>query len=812
MNKEQRFYNALKDVFVGAKVEGQSGYINLMKIKSRYFESVFQQLNKDINDALIPFPDFRDELFDKLYNFYHRYFSKSGSIYFTYTPIHQNVYEQVYTDDRDVILFWKTNMLYYVKTDRLFKNMGIEVDDFKFFFDVSTLEHKRANEKRELVYEFKEKRNDGVAVFNVSYSEKGKKTKTTELVKAAKKAGIKLDENILAQAFRVFEKQSEVDYFINKNAKKFLQEQLDIWLYQYVFSGESQWTEDRIKQLQTLRDIASKIIDFISQFEDELVRIWNKPKFVLNSNYVITLDRLAERNIELVEKIINHQNFGEQCKEWKELGIVSEVNTDAVIQNKPGGKELSKGYKYLPVDTKYFKDLEPEVLGLFDDLDESLDGWLIKSENYQALSTILPKFKGRVQTIYIDPPFKTGKDFHYIDKFQDSTWLTLIENRLLLAKDFLSNTGSIFVHLDWNANYLGRQLLNSLLPSVSEIIWNTNATKDEESGLFSYKSFGEKFVRQHDTIYRYSKKDDYQFTKLWKPNRNTTKLAIRWLDLISRSSKKQPQKLEDYGFYIECYDSENNFIDKEIIVDEKVYPIGDIWNDIYSFMQSELRISENLGFQTQKPENLMRRIIQSTSRRNEIVLDYFAGSGTTVVASHKLQRKWVGVEMADYFNEFYNDDSQKKLGMLGRMKIVLAGDKDFTAVDKERRSHLSKDINWQGGGFFKYYHLEQYEDTLRKAVYEDADLFTNPYQDPYSQYVFLKDEKMLGSLEVDYGNNKVKVDLSKLYQNIDIPETLSNLLGKWIKKITPDYVELENGDKINLKNLDYKMIKPLIWW
>ena len=76
----------------------------------------------------------------------------------------------------------------------------------------------------------------------------------------------------------------------------------------------------------------------------------------------------------------------------------------------------------------------------------------------------------------------------------------------------------------------------------------------------------------------------------------------------------------------------------------------------------------------------------------------------------------------------------------------------------------------------------------------------------------MKDLKLLEALEVDYENNKVKVDLSKLYSNIDIPETLSNLLGKWIKRITYDYVEFEDGERIDLKNLDYKLIKPLIWW
>jgi len=76
----------------------------------------------------------------------------------------------------------------------------------------------------------------------------------------------------------------------------------------------------------------------------------------------------------------------------------------------------------------------------------------------------------------------------------------------------------------------------------------------------------------------------------------------------------------------------------------------------------------------------------------------------------------------------------------------------------------------------------------------------------------MRDLKMLEALKIDYKNNKVRVDLRKLYENIDIPETLSNLLGRWIKKITPDYVEFENGEKIDLKNLDYKLINPLILW
>ena len=154
--KEKRFFQALQDVFVGAKIEGESGFVNLMRIKSRYYErGVFPRLKEDIDRVLELSPEFREELFDRLYDFFKRYFSESGSIYFRFTPPHEHVYEKVYTDEKDVVFFWKTHMLYYVKTDRLFHSMTVEVDGFRFFFDVSTLEYKRANEKRSLVYEFK---------------------------------------------------------------------------------------------------------------------------------------------------------------------------------------------------------------------------------------------------------------------------------------------------------------------------------------------------------------------------------------------------------------------------------------------------------------------------------------------------------------------------------------------------------------------------------------------------------------------------------------------------------------------------------
>lgn len=102
MTKEEKFYKSLQDVFIGAKIEGQGGYVNLMRIKSNYYKKIEGLLKEDIKKALEKYPTFREKLFDKLYTFFNRYFSESGSIYLRYTTVHQNVYEKVYTDGKDV--------------------------------------------------------------------------------------------------------------------------------------------------------------------------------------------------------------------------------------------------------------------------------------------------------------------------------------------------------------------------------------------------------------------------------------------------------------------------------------------------------------------------------------------------------------------------------------------------------------------------------------------------------------------------------------------------------------------------------------
>jgi adenine-specific DNA-methyltransferase len=808
MTKEQKFFHALQNLFIGAQLEGTGGFINLMKIKSNYYSKIEERLKQDIDNALKQYPAFRDELFDKLYSFFHRYFTQNGSIYFNDTPFHNNIYEKIYTNNKDIMLFWKTHMLYYIKTDRIFKSLPIEFDNLKFYFNASTIEHKKANEKRNLIYELAEVKEDKTIVLNVFYSEKGKTTKNDEILKELKKKHINMSEEQLERALSIFERQSEVDFFINKNAKAFLQEQFKLWTYQYFWNGAKEWTADRINQLQILKNIAFNIIDFIAQFENELVKIWNKPKFVKNAHYVITLNKI--KNYTLIEKILHHPNFHKQLNEWQELGFVNETfNTNDVLKPNIISTELAKQYQSLPIDTQYFKDLEPEILSLFDNLNNALDGWLIKSENYQALNTLLPKFKEKVQTIYIDPPFNldSSDQFLYRTNYKDANWATLLENRIRIAKDWLNEKGSIFVRCDYNGNWIVRCLLDEIFGKENfrnELIVNRSGIPQS----FMYL----KFNPATDSLFFYGKSEKSQIIPI-KIKRDVTK--IKWIPMHIHKENKFMNKIyidnEEFiapkGRHFPSQNLVQNLISEgriKIVEKEYIDVFGNKQKRMPYYLPKDFDILESnwtdipgytsiWGFSTENAEILLKRVIESTSNEGNLVMDFFLGSGTTIAVAHKLGRKWIGVEMGEHFYTV----------ALPRMKKVLFYDK----------SGISKEVKeYKGGGFFKYYELEQYEEALAKTVYENHDMFLVGNKSVYEQYVFLKDEKMLRAMEIDYENGKVKVDLTKLYSNIDIAETLSNLTGKWIKRIGESEVEFEDGSKVNMKDIDYKLIKPLIWW
>jgi adenine specific DNA methylase Mod len=241
-------------------------------------------------------------------------------------------------------------------------------------------------------------------------------------------------------------------------------------------------------------------------------------------------------------------------------------------------------------------------------------------------------------------------------------------------------------------------------------------------------------------------------------------------------------------------DLQGNLVEGEPEMLQSEYEILDTnWLDIPGY-------STTWQFTTENSEILLKRVIESTSNEGDLVMDFFLVSGTTTATAHKLKRKWIGIEMGEHFYSV----------VLPRMKKVLAYDKSGISKEKDLKEKYNEN---NAGGFFKYYELEQYEEILRKAKYleskEQKTLFDKDFN-----YIFSTDPKMLEAIELDYENNKVKVDLTKIYpeKQIDIAETLSNLKGKWIKRISKDEVEFEDGEKVDFKNLDYRSIKNLIWW
>ncbi|MDW8294518.1 MAG: site-specific DNA-methyltransferase [Aquificaceae bacterium] len=823
--RERLFYETLKNLFVGAKVEGKSGYINLIRIKSKYYSKIEELIKRDIEEILQKWPDFREELFDKLYSFFKNYFSESGSVHFSSSGVHNQVYERVYGDGEDVSLFWKTRGLYYVKTDRLFRSMRVEIEGKKFYFDASQIEHRKSNERKSLYYQF-DKVEGGELRLKVQYGEGGVRTDLEEICRQAKASGVSLKEEELEKAIRTFERQGEADFFLHRRAREFLKEQFDLWLYRYLTDTGVEWTQERIEQVQWLKRVAYKLIDFVGQFEEELVRIWEKPKFVRRSNYVVSLDRIASKKggKEVIKKLIQHAGWKEQVREWIELGIL-EREPEALME----GDVIKGKYRFLPIDTKYFKDVELEVLKLFHPLDRELDGWLIKSENWQALNTILPKFRGKVQTIYIDPPFNLegSNQFLYLTNYRDSTWATMLENRLILAKEFLKESGSIFLRCGQKGNWIARCLMDQIFGEENYrneiIIKRGKRTESRE---------GKRFESDTESLFFYAKDKDRMFP-FRVPLRRKREEEMEWTSMFFPEERGDPlrvifgigirapvgthwqfsqerieQEAKKGNIRIICKRCSYIHQDPEVTIEScpqcgsvdfraeyrrREVPLTNNWTDIPGYVYT---VSKSTGFQTENSETLLRRVIESTSEEGDLVMDFFLGSGTTCAVAHKLRRKWIGVEMGEHFYGV----------VLRRMKRVLAYDKSGISEEEGVKEKYNKN---SAGGFFKYYELEQYEDTLSKVKYEDEEPFEG-FEDTYGAYLFMKDEKLAWVLEL--GEQEVCVNFFNLYDDVDLAETLSNLTGKFLESIHEWGVVFEGGERIAWNDVDYRLVKPLLWW
>ena len=320
------------------------------------------------------------------------------------------------------------------------------------------------------------------------------------------------------------------------------------------------------------------------------------------------------------------------------------------------------------------------------------DNLIIKGNNLLSISSLLAKYEGKIKLIYIDPPFNTNSDsFRYNDSFNHSTWLTFMKNRLQIAKKLLTEDGSIYIQIDYNEVHYLKVLMDEVFGTECfqrEIIWDTQV-------LSGYKTMVDNWIRGHDTILFYTKKaKGFMFNKQKMPHRK------EYLDRFDKIDENGRKYFDGRG--------KKRYLD-EAIANGK--PVGDVWYDIMSFQQIPTA-KERVEFSTQKPEALLRRIIQSATNEGDVVLDFFAGSGTTGIVAHKLHRKYI---MCEQIND------QVSIQVKRAYRVVLGNDP----------GNLAMELNWQGGGSFVYCELaklnQNFVDEIEKAT-TDEDL-TKLYAD-----------------------------------------------------------------------------------
>lgn len=975
MDYKKAFYSRLEDCYLGAKIKqaqshqatlqeskaqdeqasqkaqsklntAQSGFTNLLMIKERYFTHIKAYLEARIKALVGDDSIETNDIYNKLYTFFDSYLNETGTPFFTDTPIYKNIYAKIYSNSKDTSLFYKTQNLYYVKSDTLYQSLILQSNTGKFslYFDASEFKQNADNNKNKVIFKFDDisfvsaSEQDEKSAFENSsensilqitikvsnqkdlfpnlsavfksnsneFSDEFLKTLSQRQIISKKPTQSELDE--LKKLFRAYKKQNEIDFFIHKDALGFLKEQFDLWMFSYLYKDSEfqEWSAFAIKRLQMVKNLAYELIEFIAKFENELKAIWLKPKFAKNTQYVFSIDTILSKAYKdsptlaegargrvdklgtLLECIFSDSHFESQITEWKELnlvdedfsleilqnainsslrGSVSEANTtkqskknsvdchESATADSRNGKDLNaqnEKYKFLPIDTKHLsKENKFALLNAFENLETLLNGELIKSDNFQALNTIMPKYQGKIDLIYIDPPYNTGNDdFIYADKFNHASWLSMMNNRLELSKNILNDKGSIFVSIDDNEQANLKLLMDSVFGDenfVSNSIYEKVKIRKNSAQYFSEshehilifarnKDIWKRKLLPRKDLKGYKNPDndprgdwipipihanhyydaDYKITKpngviLEKPKNQSWRLS-------EENFKKHIEENRIWWGSGNGYPMIKRFLNEvqDGLVPRTIFyydetggnPAGDkALKEIFD----DLKVFEN-----PKPEGLIKQIAEIASKKDSIILDFFAGSGTTCAVALKLGRKFLGVEMGEHFYKV----------VIPRLKKVIAG----------FQSGISKETEYKGGGAFRYYELESYEEALLNCEYVLKE--PHPKSLPQGEGLYspslAEGDKGGGYLIIDYRksrklikelnkepNKPVTLNMSGYRAEFDIFQTIANLMGWKIKRLFLDNgeqaCEYDNGeilrtDNINLGNEKLHKLKNLLWW
>lgn len=652
--------------------------------------------------------------------------------------------------------------------------------------------------------------------------------------------------------------KNTADYFIHKNLGKFLNQELDFYIKNEVMnldniqdSTDFSHIEQNLQTIKTIKIVAKEIIAFLAQLEDFQKKLWLKKKFVVGCHYLITLDHLNEAQIQAA------LDNPKQTAQWQALFNVNASGLNAA--------ELCKSYPHLVVDTALFEPkFQADVLSELHDLDEKTSGLLIHSDNFQALNLLQERYKEQVKCIYIDPPYNTdGDGFMYKDNYQHSSWLTLMSSRLEFSKNLMNNSSLIYQSINDNEEdklkIINKDIFN-LDNFVADLIWaNKEGGGSSDSKLFRIKhehilvvaknknnvdiignnisnkeryKLEDEYVKVRGKYYlqklgmgsiQYSLSLDYPIEtpdgKFVMPadNNNGKRACWRWskdkFDKNKKAGFVEIKKNRDGNWivytkqYMNCDNDGNPILRTQ-------RPMGII--DEYSSTQAS-KLLDGMGlsneFNYSKPIELLQYLISRLELNNDLVLDYFAGSGTTAHAVINLNRedhgnrKYILVEQGEYFDSVLKPRVQKVI---------------FAKEWKDGKPQADNGVFGGVSQIVKVLKLESYEDTLnnlelRKPAQDLADMgLSETVQNDYLLHYMLDVESRDSLLNTrhftkpfDYQLN-IATTSAGAYQTktIDLVETFNYLIGLRVSEIND---KRENG-LVTVQGTNTSGEKTLVIW
>jgi len=807
-----------------------------------------------------------NDIYNHLYDFFSRYYDDGDFI--SQRRYKDGVYAIPY-EGEEVKLYWANEDQYYVKTSEYFKDYSFKTPQGKVVhFKIVEAETDKDNNKSSKNRTFQLYTDNPFAIENdelvmrILYTgdDKKQKDRNAELVASFTKAATPSSEYkdfyciidgtadtcILEKQLEKYTARNTFDYFIHKDLKKFLTRELDFYIKNDVIHIDDIETEDvdklkmYITKAKVIRSIAQKIIAFLAQIEDFQKALFLKKKFVTETNYCMTLDRVPE---ELYETIAAN---GAQRNEWVKLFAIDEIkNKKGELETKasysePLTKAFLKENQFLVLDTKFFDEsFKEKLVDSIDGFDEKLNGLLIHSENFQALNLIKNKNRNQIDGVYIDPPYNaTSSEILYKNNYKHSSWMSLLYDRLNISKKLLSENGLITVAID-----------DYEMPKLWEIM-NSIYGYDNHLGTISIRinPKGRMTARKISAVHEYT----LVFGN--SENANVKKLPVNPEDKTHNYVKDAngvwylPNNLRKQGvdsegersdgttkerFFPIYYDPKTGKIsstnkyeieilpidssgykriwrrDKDVI--DKMYESGDIWVNkvrdeyqiyykFYGGLDGQMvqsiwidpecsasdygtKILDNcLGkrelFSYPKAPFAVKRNIQAMSNSKETkILDYFAGSGTTAHAVINLNREDGG----------------------NRKYILCEMGEYFDTVTKPRVEKVIYSEDWKDGKpitrkgsshAFKYISLESYEDSLNNIEFTgESPKLTDQAKEEYvlSYMLKMQSEQSVCLLNIDKLKNpfayemKITKNLETKTQTVDLVETFNYLIGLQIE-------------------------------